>query len=205
MSRLDIEREVRRGTISLVTLVVYIFVLSACSSKGDWRGTSIYGSYETNVGEVYEDEDGIKSIISVNSSEILKDEGMDLDATMRIHVHFGGAIEFTDLDLVYSIVMQGRWTLKGDTLSVIPMEDTFKAEFQSSSASRPTEEAMVRHLRKIYQDKIDNRVCAELSESVSTHLVIDSITGDGIWGHLAGEEKKTKGADCAILMRRIDR
>ncbi len=177
-------------------LVFSLFLsISLCSCNvGKWRGHDLRGSYETDIHETFEDEDGIVCNVFLKTSQNLESEGMDLIATMRMDVRFSGVLEFKDLSMIYDISMRGHWDINGDTLVVTPVQDSFKSEFKSSNATRPTEEAMVKHMRKYVSENLEKRIMLRLAKESRVVMRIDSVTDVGICG---------RSDDCPFIMRRL--
>jgi hypothetical protein len=147
-----------------------------CGCESISNRCAIMGDYESSYEESF--HDGIECKVRWDFVEEFNLFTVDGKAKMYMTFMFDEQFEFKNLTLEYDVMLSGKWSYDGDRLEVLADTTTFKYEYVKSDATRYTEEAMARYLRKHVKDdfipSMRKKFIALSDRSIKVKAVTDS-------------------------------
>lgn len=131
---------------SRAVVLYVILAMMVCGCKSISNRCAIMGDYISTYEESF--NDGIECKVRWDLVEEFGFFSVDGAAKMFMTFMFDDQFDFKNLTLEYDISVDGSWDYDGERLEVNIDTTSFEYEYIKSNATRYTEEAMVRYLRK---------------------------------------------------------
>lgn len=146
------------------------------------KDVSLIGKYCTFLSDAIDEDDGMICTVNIATTQELSPSGANIKANVGMTFHFGGALEFEDVQLHYLMRLDGDWSVSGDRLSLTPDTASFSYAYLGSSAKNNVEDAMARQLMKFVDVSIVPKLRRKIIEANGRPLRIRYRTSGGVVG-----------------------
>lgn len=113
-------------------------------------------------------DDGIPCDVEMELNESFSLWSFSNNVDMDVTFHLNDSFDFPDLTLTYKLSVDGNWSYADSMLTVSVDTASFACNYICSSAKTPTEESMVRQLRK-------NVISGELMPVLRDRIIESSV------------------------------
>ncbi len=157
-------------------------ILAAAVFAFRGKDVSLIGKYRTFLSDAIDEDDGMVCTVNIATTQDLNPTGVNINANVGMTFHFGGALEFDDVQLRYLMRLNGDWHVSDDNLSMKPDTASFSYAYVGSSAKNNVEDAMARQLMKFVDVSIVPKLRRKIIEANGRPLRIRYRTRGGVIG-----------------------